>query len=409
MKVNSGYKVELDPNNVQRTQLLKHAGAARFAFNWGLRQKIDSYQATKRSPSAMELHRELNKLKKVPKEQGGVPWMYEVSKCAAQESLRNLDKAYKGFFRRCKQGAKRKGFPRFKSRHKGIGGFTLTGSIKVSSEGAHIQLPRLGKLRLKERGYLPTSGAKVLSATVSERAGRWFVALSVEEDRPDPKPLSGVLGVDVGISHLAVTSEGEVFENPRALGGALKRLRRLSKTVSRRKKGSNNRRKAKHQLARQHYRVANIRRDSLHKATTAIAKQVGVIVIEDLNVSGMLKNRRLSRALSDASLSELHRQLEYKAGWYGTTLVRADRFYPSSKRCSRCGRVKETLGLGERTYRCEVCGLEMDRDLNAACNLESLAASSAVSACRQGSSGPARKGEAKLPSGQEANIRCQFV
>jgi len=403
MKVNRGYKVELDPNNVQRTLLLKHAGAARWAFNWGLRQKIESYQATKRSPSAMELHRELNKLKKLPKEQGGVPWMYEVSKCAAQESLRNLDKAFKSFFRRCKQGAERKGFPRFKSRRNGIGSFTLTGTVKVTSEGTHIQLPRLGRLRLKEQGYLPQDGVKVLSATISERAGRWFVSLSVEKDRPEPRSAKGVLGADVGISHLAVTSEGEVFENPRALGGALKRLRRLSKAVSRRKKGSKNRRKAKLQLARQHYRVSCIRRDSINKATTMIAKSAGTIVIEDLNVAGMLKNRRLSRALSDASLSEFHRQLEYKARWYGAILVKADRFYPSSKRCSRCGHVKETLGLGERTYRCERCGLVMDRDLNAAVNLKTLAPSSGVSACRQGSAGLVHVGRVKLPSGQEAN------
>lgn len=399
MKVNRGYKVELDPNNVQRTLLLKHAGAARWAFNWGLRQKIESYRETKRSPSAVDLHRELNKLKKTPKEQGGCPWMYEVSKCAAQEALRNLDKAYKGFFKRCKQGARKKGFPRFKSRHKGIGSFTLTGSIKVSPEGTHIQLPRLGELRLKELGYLPTPGTKVLSATVSERAGRWFVALAVEEEREDPKPSPGVLGVDVGISHLAVTSEGEVFENPKALGGALQRLRRLSKTVSRRKKGSNNRKKAAARLARQHYRVSCIRRDSINKATSMIAKSAGVIAIEDLNVAGMLKNRRLSRALSDASLSEFHRQLEYKTRWYGAILVKANRLYPSSKRCSRCGHVKETLGLGERTYRCEECGLEMDRDLNAACNLKILAVSSTVTAYRQGSAGPAHVGRAKLPSG----------
>jgi len=404
MLVNRAYKVELDPNNVQRTLLLKHAGAARWAYNWGLEQKIKCYKASRQSPSAFDLHRALNVLKTVPTERGGVPWMYEVSKCAPQQALRNLDDAYRRFFRRRTGRDCTGGFPRFKSRRGGVGSFTLTGVVKVSLEGTHIQLPRLGKLRLKERGYLPTSGAKMLSATVSERAGRWFVSLSAEEDRPEPKPSSGVLGVDVGINHLAVTSEGEVFENPRALSGALKRLRRLSKTVSRRQKGSKNRRKAKLRLARQHYRVSCIRRDAIHKATTMIAKSAGMIVIEDLNVAGMLKNRRLSRALADASLSDFHRQLEYKAEWYGATLVKADRFYPSSKRCSRCGHVKETLGLGERTYRCEACGLVMDRDLNAACNLEILAVSSTVSACRQGSAGPARKGGAKLPSGQEAGM-----
>jgi len=405
MRLNRAYKVELDPNNVQRTLLLQHAGAARWAFNWGLRIKIESYRETKKSPGAIELHRELNKLKKLPKDEGGVPWMYKASKAAPQEALRNLDKAYKNFFRRCEQGAKRKGFPKFKSRHKGIGSFTLTGSIRVTPEGTHIQLPRLGKLRLKERGYLPQDDIKVLSATVSERAGHWFVSISVEEGGPDPKPAKDVLGVDVGINHLAVTSEGDVFENPKALGGALKRLRRLSKTVSRRKKGSNNRKKAAATLAREHYRVSCIRKDSIHKATTAIAKQAGIIVTEDLNVAGMLKNHRLSRSLSDASLSEFHRQLEYKAKWHGATLVKADRFYPSSKRCSRCGYVKEKLRLSERVYRCERCGLVVGRDLNAAVNLKSLAVSSTVTACRQGSAGLGHMAQVKLPSGQEANIR----
>lgn len=393
--------MELDPTCKQVRSLLQHAGAARWAFNWGLSRKIESYRGTKKSLSAIDLHRELNKLKKAPKEEGGVPWMYEVSKCAPQEALRNLDRAYKSFFRRCKQGAKRKGFPRFKSRHRGVGSFTLTGTIRVTS--THVQLPRLGKLRLKEQDYLPRDGARILSATVSERAGRWFVSLSVEEKRPDPKPAEGVLGVDVGINHLAVTSDGEVFDNPKALGGALRRLRRLSKTVSRRKKGSNNRKKAVLRLARQHYRVSCIRKDALHKATTAIAKQAGIIVIEDLNVAGMLKNRRLSRALADASLSEFHRQLEYKARWHGAILVKADRFFPSSKRCSSCGCIKADLTLSDRTYRCERCGMVLDRDLNAAENLKNLAGSSPVSACRQGSSGLGHVAQVKLPSGQEPN------
>ena len=186
MLIARAYKVELDPNNVQKTLFRRHAGAARWAYNWGLRRKIDAYKATGKSPSAIDLHKELNALKRTDKAFGGVPWMYDVSKCAAQEALRDLDKAYQNFFRRCKEGKSGpKGFPKFKSRHRGIGSFHLTGSIKVSDK--QIQLPRLGKIRLKESGYLPieSENTHILSATVSEKAGHWFVSLAVEETIPD--------------------------------------------------------------------------------------------------------------------------------------------------------------------------------------------------------------------------------
>jgi putative transposase len=401
MKLLRAYKTELDPTCAQVEQLLQHAGCARWAYNWGLRRKIEAYKATGKSPSAIDLHRELNILKTKPVEEGGVPWMYESSKCAPQEALRNLDSAYKSFFRRCKSGAKHKGFPRFRSRKNGIGSFRLTGTIRASL--ASVQLPSLGELRLKEHGYLPTKDTKVLSATVSESAGRWFVSLQVEEELTDPAPKpTHVIGVDVGIKHLAVTSDGEVFDNPKALIKSQRTLRVRQKAVSRKVKGSTNRRKAVARVARVHRRVANIRRDVIHKMTTAIVKSASTIVIEDLNVSGMLKNHSLARALSDASPSEIHRQLTYKSKWYGSELLKADRFYPSSKRCCCCGNVKETLSLGERTYHCEACGSVIDRDLNASLNLKLLAGSSPVSACCPGSSGlGALAAETKLLAGQE--------
>lgn len=375
------YKTELDPNNAQRTALLRHAGAARFAWNWGLARKIEAWETEKKTLTAIDLHRELCALKK-----SDFPWLYDVSKCAPQEALRNLDRAYSGFFRRCKNGAKKKGFPRFKSRKRGIGSFALTGRIRVTEQA--IQLPRLGTLRLKEHGYLP-AGAKILRAIVSEHAGRWFVSLQVEEERPDPKPKGGtVIGIDIGVRHLAVLSDGTVFENPKALREAEQRLRRLQKAVSRKRKGSHNYRKAVARLARQHYRVACLRRDAIHKATSAvIAKQPRAIGIETLNVAGMLQNHYLAKVISDAALAEFHRQIKYKADWAGITIVTAPRFYPSSKTCSRCGAVKEELPLSETVYHCDACGLAMDRDQNAAANLRKLAASSAVTACRHGSAG----------------------
>ena len=401
--IHRAYRVELDPNNVQRTALLRHAGAARWAYNWGLRQKIDTYQSTGKSPSAIDLHRKLNILKGTSKEEGGCPWMYEVSKCAPQEALRDLDRAFSNFFKRCASGASHKGFPRFKARHKRIGGFRLTGTIQADTR--HVHLPRLGALRLKETGYLPlpSKDIKVLSASVTERAGHWFVSLSVEEKRLDlPVPKGEALGIDVGISSLATLSDGTVQENPRALARASDRLRRLQRSVSRKVKGSSNRRKAKEQLVRQHCKVANIRRDAIQKATSAaIHKQPRAIAIETLHVAGMMRNHHIARALSDASVSEYHRCIEYKAAWASIPVVKADRFYASSKTCSACGREHPSLTLADRIFLCPTCGLVIDRDLNAAINLRGLIVGRVppdLEACGEASSGPRPATRTKLAS-----------
>lgn len=408
MIVLRAFKTELDPTFRQTQELLQHAGCARFAYNWGLRKKIDAYKATGKSPTAIDLHRELNALKKVPVEDGGFPWMYCSSKCAPQEALRNLDSAFKSFFRRCKSGAKRKGFPRFKARHRGVGSFRLTGTIRASESG--VQLPSLGELRLKEHGYLPVDNVKVLSATISESAGRWFVSLQVEQEIVATAPKSvNIVGVDVGIRHLAVTSDGAVFDNPLALVKAQRTLRVRQKSVSRKVKGSANRRKAVARVAEVHRRVANIRKDAIHKMTTAITKQASIIVVEDLNVSGLLKNRCLARALSDASLSEIHRQLAYKSKWNGVEFIKADRFYPSSKLCSGCGVKKDSMPLSERMYCCEACGLEIDRDLNAAINLKMWPTVASASACCPGSSGRTLRSPTKLLVGQERAGEVQDV
>ena len=395
------YKTELDPSNRVRTLLLKHAGARRWAYNWGLRRKIEDYEKSGKSPHAPALHRELNLLKNVGPEEGGVPWMYEVSKCAPQEALRDLDEAFVNFFRRVKEGGK-PGFPRFKSKKRGVGGFRLTGTIKVFER--HIQLPRLGRIRLKERGYLPFDHPQVhlLSATVSERAGRWYVSLQVEEEIDDRKPPQETGGVDVGISALATLSDGEKFGNPRALAGAEQKLKRLQRAVSRKKKGSKNRRKAVRKLARAHARVANLRKTVLHEISSAITKRFGVVGMEDLNAEGMGRNRCLAKALKDAALAELRRQVEYKTAWNGGRVVLADRFFPSSKRCSRCQAVKEHLELSERIFKCESCGVEIDRDLNAALNLKAVAVSEpeTINAC--GGDGRPRIGR-QSPGKQEPN------
>lgn len=381
------YKTELDLNNEQITACKKHAGAARWAYNWGLQRKQEAYKATGKSPSAIDLHRELNALKKTD-----VLWMYEVSKCAPQEALRNLDNAFAHFFRRVKLKKEGKyhgqlGYPKPKSKKRGLGGFRLTGSIAVFSDA--IQLPRLGRLRLKERGYLPTAGVKVLSATVTEQAGHWYVAVLVEHEQVAPVNTGPVVGVDLGITTLATLSDGTTEPNPRHLTSCLKKLRRLQRAVSRKRTGGCNRRKAVQRLARLHRQVANQRANTLHHLTSRLAKTKSVIVIEDLNVAGMLKNHHLAQAIADVGFAEFKRQLTYKAGWYGSTVILASRWEPSSKRCAGCGHVKDELLLAERTYRCEMCGLVLDRDLNAAINLSKLAGSSSESqnACGETSAG----------------------
>jgi putative transposase len=377
------YKTKLDLNNVQKTACARHAGAARWAYNWGLARKIEAYRNGEKVPTAIDLHRELNVLKK-----GNLSWMYEVSKCAPQEALRNLDQAYTHFFRRVKaKKAGRKiaaGFPKFKSKKNGLGGFRLTGAIHIFDHA--IQLPRLGRLRLKERGYLPVEGVHIMNASVSERAGHWFVSVQVKMEIPDPKATyQPVVGVDLGILALATISDGTRIENPHALQRDLRKIKRLHRVVSRRQKGSANREKAVKQLARAHLRVANVRKNTLHQVTSRLARTKSAVVLEDLNVSGMVQNHHLAQAITDVGFYEFRRQMIYKSQWYGCQAILADPFFPSSKRCSQCGHIKVEMGLGERVYICDHCGLMIDRDLNAAINLEQLTTGSSPEryACRE--------------------------
>ncbi len=385
-----GYKTELDLNNEQRTACLKHAGACRFAYNWGLARSQEVYRTTGKRPSPRDLHKELNALK-----QTDFPWMYEVSKCAPQEALRDLDKAYKNFFRRVelKKAGKwqgKLGFPKPKKRSKAIGSFRLTGSIHVFSDA--LQLPRLGKLRLHEHDFLPTN-AKILSATVSEHAGRWFVSIQVEEEQDQPAPTARTaIGIDLGIKTLATLSDGTAFDNPRPLKHAQKGLRRLERQKSRRKKGGKNRKKTCKKLAKQHARVTNIRKDSAHKLTSSVCKNHALVALEDLNTAGMLKNHCLAGAVADSNFGEIKRQLLYKSEREGTFLVLVDRFFPSSKTCSSCGTVREELTLDERVFVCPDCGYVTDRDYNAAKNivheaLRSTGSSSGIDAYGVGRSG----------------------
>ncbi len=359
------YRYELAPTRYEEECLRRHAGAARFAHNWAVERSRKAH----RSVSAATLHREWNGWKRA-----NAPWWEEVSKCAPQEAFRNVQRSYANW----RAGRARE--PRFHRR--GVkDSFRLTGSVRVTD--GRVQLPRIGEMRTKES--TDKFHGRILPATVRREAGRWFVSLAVERERPDPAPVIGpVAGVDLGLTSFAVLSDGERIESPKALTTDLVRLRHRSRAHSRKQRGSRNRAKSARSLARLHYRIRCRRRDFLHKATTELARTKSVVVVEDLAVANMVRNHSLARAIRDAGWSEFRRMLEYKAGWYGSRVVVAPRFYPSSKRCSGCGKVVETLPLSERAYSCGTCGLVVDRDLNAARNLVSLVAGSSpetVNAC----------------------------
>jgi len=427
MKITRGYKTELDPTVKQHILLCQCAGTARFSYNYGLARKQEVYKESGKIISAIDLQKELTARK-----HSDLPWLKGVSKWIVQNALRDLDQAYDNFFRRVREkkaGKKHKnlGFPKFKSKSQGRGSFRLDKPIRVFED--RIQLPKLGTIRLKEHSYIPTSGVKILSATVSERAGRWYVSVLVAESVPQVIPATGKpIGVDLGISSLAVCSDGRPpIKNAKALRANLKRLKRYQRHLSRCKKGSKNREKARHQVARLHARIANIREDVLHQATSSLVhtplspserislkthlasllplpktkaeqkrgkKQVKklihqtteinaplrpqLLVLEDLNVEGMKRNRKLARAVSDVGMGEFRKQIEYKSLWNGEMLLFADRFFPSSKTCHGCNWKWEDMELSDRIFICQnpACPLfqvPQDRDQNASENLVSLA------------------------------------
>lgn len=377
------HQIALDPNNAQATYLSRAAGVARFAYNWALVEWKRQYEASKLDPtlpkpSQAALRRQLNAVKH---EQ--FPWMLEVTKNAPQMAIIQLGQAFQNFF------AGRAKYPRFrkKGRHDR---FTLTND-QFKLDSSRIRIPNLGWVRMRET--LRFAG-KILSATVSGVADRWFVSIAVDTQDDSHLPQAktqGTVGVDLGVKALATLSTGEKIPGPKPYKALLDRLRRLSRSLSRKTKGSANRHKAKARLAKLHARIANIRSDALHQLTTDLTRRFHTIGIEDLNVRGMVKNRRLARSIADMGLFELRRQLEYKTVMRGGRIVVADLWYPSSKICSECGHPLETLPLSVREWTCPACGVNHDRDVNAAINLKNMAVSSTVSACGEEGSGHHRK------------------
>ncbi|MFB2896266.1 RNA-guided endonuclease InsQ/TnpB family protein [Aerosakkonemataceae cyanobacterium BLCC-F50] len=346
------FKTRLNLNNKQRTLVAKHAGVARHAWNWGLEICLNALANNLKLPTAIDLHKRL-----VAEVKSANPWYYEVSKCAPQEALRHLQKAFQSSFT-----IPGRGKPKFKKKHI-KDSFYLEGSIRIS--GNKIKLPRIGWVKCAE--ILPTTQPK--NVTISKRANDWYISVKYElEPKLTPK-LKNRIGVDIGINNLATCSDGTIFPNQKAYRKQKRKLSHLQRSVCRKQLGSKNRTKANLKVAKLHRKISNIRQNALHKITTWLAKNHSEIVIENLNISGMLKNHRLASAIADCGFYEFKRQLKYKAIWYGAIVIEVDRFYPSSQLCSCCHH-RQKMPLSKRTFKCGNCGVEIERDLNASINLE---------------------------------------
>jgi putative transposase len=350
------YRYELRPTAAQSNELARAAGARRFVFNWALQQWRAYYGVHRRSPTRAELCRALTQLKHSP----GQEWMLEISSSLMQQAIVDVWRAYRSFF------AGRSGYPRFKSKKRDRLRFRYPAGARLCDD--QIFLPRIGWVRV--RMSRPMEG-KLKSVTVKQRAGRWFV-LALAEFRVEGAPAVSsdpcrVVGIDLGLTRPATLSDGSVIDPPRFARRDAARIRRASRALQRTQPGSRNRRKRQRRLAALHARIADRRRDFLHKVTTAVASTYGGFCVETLDVRGLARTK-LSTAVLDASLGELLRQLKYKADWQGKPVIAVGRFYPSTKTCGRCGQINTALTRSDRRWRCD-CGAVHDRDLNAARNI----------------------------------------
>lgn len=378
MSVYEAVKVRLDPTPRQLRLLASHAGAARFAYNAGLahvKDMLENGEPPEWSHYALLRWWNANKDTLAVNPVTGVVWWSQNSKEAYSTALRDLAQALSNWSksRKGQRKGKRVGFPRFKSKNTVMRFAYSTGfTAPTASDPYGLKLPRIGRVHCMENVYKRVDGARLVRVSVSYRAGCWYASLTVEREPSSPVHTRkrGAVGIDLGVKHLATLSDGTVIPNPRALDARLKALRKAQQALSRKTKGSARRGKAKERVARLYARVSDARMDAINKATTMIARTYTTVCIEDLNVAGMVKNHHLAKAVQDASFYELRHQLEYKTAKTGAKLHVIDRWYPSSKTCSNCGSVKAKLSLTERTYKCEHCGLVIDRDLNAAINIK---------------------------------------
>jgi len=361
MKQKRAYQYRVYPTDEQKHLLARTFGCARFVYNWALRLRTDAYYKENKRIGYHETSALLTQLK----QQEEYAWLTEVSSVPTQQALRHLDKAFRNFF----EG--RAKYPMFKKRRNQQSAEYTTSAFKW--DGTSLTLAKMTEpLDIRWSRPLP-DGAKPSTVTVTkDRANRYFVSILVEEDIKQLDPVEQSVGADLGLKEFVILSTGEVVGNPKFFHKDEKQLAKAQRRHAKKRKGSKNRAKARVKVAKIHARIADRRRDFLHQLSTRLIRENQTICIESLAVKNMGKNHRLAKAISDVGWSEFVSQLEYKAAWYGRTLVKIDKWYPSSKRCFDCGHVLDSLSLDIRVWTCPECGVVHDRDLNAACNIHAV-------------------------------------